>query len=151
MIHFPESLGESDRKSIGIEERVGKRWPNKFWQGYGALKKELIRNNFEVISFKQRDEFRKYLEDIQRCRLIISGDTLAMHIALGYKIPCIGIFNCTSPSEIYDYGVLQKIISPLLNDFFYNTQYLKTATEAVSIDEVLQAVSFQLSHGEMSD
>jgi heptosyltransferase II len=83
--------------------------------------------------------------------LIISGDTLAMHIALGYKIPCIGIFNCTSPSEIYDYGVLQKVTSPLLNDFFYNTQYLKTATEAVSIDEVLHAVSFQLCQGDKAD
>lgn len=125
---------------IGIETRTGARWPNKGWHGYDELKQILLRDGFEVINFEQRNNVRDYFRDIDQCTLIITGDTLAMHVAIGYAIPCIAIFNCTSPDEIYDYDVLQKIISPMLEKVFYNTHYFREATRAVSIDEVLNAV-----------
>ena len=144
VLHRNNSSNITDHIRIGIEQRVGKRWPNKYWVGYGELQKELHTNNYEVIVFEQRDKLRTYMEEIRQCHLIIAGDTLAMHIALGYQIPCVGIFNCTSPAEIHDYGILRKIISPLLENVFYDTQYIKEATEAISVDTVLHAVYLQL-------
>jgi heptosyltransferase-2 len=144
IVHVDKLLNTASHIKIGIEERVGKRWPNKYWAGYSELKRELFKEKCEIMVFEQRDELRMYMKDIQQCRLIIAGDTLAMHIALGYRIPCIAIFNCTSPNEIFGYGILQKINSPLLEKVFYNTQYLKEATEAVPVDKVLHAVYSEL-------
>jgi heptosyltransferase-2 len=130
---------------IGIERRVGSRWPNKYWGGYGKLKESLLEENYDVVVFEQRSRLRDYMQDIQKCRLIITGDTLAMHIALGYGIPCVAIFNCTSPNEIFDYGLLQKIVSPLLGKFFYNTEFVEEATEAIPVSKILKTVHKRLT------
>ena len=70
---------------------------------------------------------------------------MPMHLALGVGTPCVTIFNCTSPWEIYDYGMQTKIISPLLGEFFYKRGYDKRATTAVDADKVLRAVMDKLS------
>ena len=141
IIHRNNFLHTKNPGRIGIEERVGSRWPNKFWKGYEELRETLSQENYEVIRFEQRSQLREYMEEIQQCRLVITGDTLAMHIALGYGIPCVAVFNCTSPHEIFDYGILQKIVSPMLGKFFYNTEYDKEATEAIPVSIVADSVS----------
>ena len=72
------------------------------------------------------------------------GDSLPMHFALGTGTQCSTLFTCTSPWEIYDYEVQQKILSPLLEEFFYRRGYDRRATTAISVDEVLSAVMAQL-------
>jgi hypothetical protein len=67
-----------------------------------------------------------------------------MHFALGTRTPCVTLFTCTSPWEIYDYGVQEKIVSPLLEEFFYKRGYDERATTAISLDEVFEAVMAQL-------
>src|SRR5437667_12727721 len=67
-----------------------------------------------------------------------------MHFALGTRTPCVNLFTCTSPWEIYHYGVRKKIVSPLLEEFFYKRGYDERATTAISVDEVLSAVMTQL-------
>ena len=63
-----------------------------------------------------------------------------MHLALGLGKRCVAIFNCTSPWEIYDYGLLTKLVSPVLSEFFYKRDFDPRATTAVSMDEVMDAV-----------
>ncbi|MFI5131420.1 MAG: glycosyltransferase family 9 protein [Chitinophagales bacterium] len=121
---------------IGVESRTGKQWPDKQWWGYEELVHQLESEGVSVRRFEQRNNIRDYLRDIAECSHIVSGDTLAMHIALAYKKNCTAIFNCTSPCEIYDYSVLKKIVSPLLNKYFYASSYDKDAVESVSLQEV---------------
>ena len=45
-----------------------------------------------------------------------------MHFALGTGTPCVTLFTCTSPWEIYDYGIQKKIVSPLLERVFLQTR-----------------------------
>jgi heptosyltransferase-2 len=80
------------------------------------------------------------MRDIARCNYIISGDTLAMHIALAYKKNCTAIFNCTSPQEIYDYGLLKKMVSPLLPKYFYKTSFDEAAIECITVAEVWSTI-----------
>ena len=56
----------------------------------------------------------------------------------------MAIFTCTSPWEIYEYGLLTKIVSPLLGDFFYKRGFDTRATTAITYDEVLAAVLKQV-------
>ncbi len=53
--------------------------------------------------------------------------------------------TCTSPWEIYDYGVQTKLVSPLLEEFFYKRGYDKRATTAINVDQVFDAVMAQLA------
>jgi heptosyltransferase-2 len=129
--------------TIGIEKRVGSTWPNKSWGGYDELIEKLS-PKYRLQVFEQRDELRQYMEDIDSCTLVISGDTLAMHIAIGYQIPCIAIFNCTSPSEIYEYGILTKIVSPLLLSAFYNRERRSEIINSVPVAEVYKQVEKQI-------
>jgi hypothetical protein len=63
---------------------------------------------------------------------------------LGTGTRCITLFTCTSPWEIHDYGVQRKIVSPLLEEFFYKRDYDRRATTAITVKEVLSAVMTQL-------
>ena len=67
-----------------------------------------------------------------------------MHFALGTGTRCVTLFTCTSPWEIYDYGIQTKIVSPLLDQFFYKRGYDERATTAITVDEVFTAVMAQL-------
>ena len=72
-----------------------------------------------------------------------------MHLALGSGVRCVTLFTCTSPWEIHDYGILTKIISPLLGEFFYKRGLDKRATTTISVEEVLSAVLAHV-HGTVS-
>ena len=67
-----------------------------------------------------------------------------MHLALAAGVPCVTIFNCTSPWEIHDYGFQTKLISPLLEEHFYRRDFDPQATSAIALEEVLSAVMDRL-------
>lgn len=125
---------------IGIEKRTGERWPDKQWWGYGALSKKLEKEAIPFKIFEQRTNIRDYLADIAACRHVVSGDSLAMHIALAYQKTCTAIFNCTSPQEIYDYGLLRKVISPLLSKYFYSSGFDKEVIESIPVEDVYKTL-----------
>jgi heptosyltransferase-2 len=125
---------------VGIEKRSGEIWPNKQWWGYDELIDTLKANGHQVKIFQQRNTIRDYLNDIAECSHIVSGDTLAMHIAMAYRKTCTAIFNCTSPQEIYDYGVLRKVVSPLLRKYFYSSSHNKEMIESIPLDEVYNSL-----------
>lgn len=137
---FANSAVNGDAGVIGIEKRTGKQWPNKQWSGYDELIKRLRENGHRPMILGQRENIRDYLSDIAECNHIVSGDTLAMHIALAYQISCTAIFNCTSPEEIYDYGLMRKVISPLLDKYFYSRSCDTEVIESVPVEEVFATI-----------
>lgn len=131
---------------VAIETRAGARWPNKAWGGYTALTSLLEKEGYRVKLLAQQKNLTDYLDDIAGCSFLISGDTLAMHIALAYKIPSIAIFNCTSVTEIYDYGTLQKIESPLLMQSFYSREFSAEVINSITPETVHAAFAqYQLT------
>ena len=143
LINFNGKLKKNKKKKevlIGIESRADRRWPTKQWNKYIQLGEILRRDGLRVRFFQQRDTIHKYINDLSECDLIITGDTLSLHIALALGINSVSIFTCTSPAEIYDYGRTVKIISPLLNKAFYRREYIKEAVDAVSLESVYESV-----------
>ncbi len=124
------------RGLIGIEKRASDRWPTKIWNKYDELTYLLERDGLEIRFFQQRESFKEYIIDISECEMVISGDTLAMHVSMALGKKTIALFTCTSPWEIYDYGLLTKVISPKLDIAFYKTSYVKEAVEAIDVEEV---------------
>ncbi|MDR1792504.1 MAG: hypothetical protein LBR36_03560 [Bacteroidales bacterium] len=129
---------------VGIEARAGERWQTKRWNGYTELSENLLNKGYKVRFFQERETIREYMYDIAQCGFVITGDTLAMHFALGLKIPTVAIFTCTSPVEIYDYNRMQKVISPHLWEAWYTMTYYPLAVESITQEMVWNAVEKML-------
>lgn len=143
LINFNGKLKKNKKKKevfIGIESRADDRWPTKQWNKYEQLSEILRKDGLSVKFFQQRETINEYTNDLSECDLIITGDTLALHIALALKIKVVTIFTCTSPAEIYDYSGMVKIVSPALDKAFYNTEYIEEAVDAVSLESVYESV-----------
>jgi heptosyltransferase-2 len=132
------------RGDVAISSTAGAVWPMKKWAYYDELKKELEAAGLKVNMLESRPTLLEHLADVQGHRCLVSGDSLPMHLALGSAVRCVSIFTCTSPWEIYGYGLQEKVISPLLEEFFYARGYDARGTTAISVDEVFKAVMNQL-------
>ena len=130
---------------VAIAADAGHVWPMKKWAYYEELKQRLEEEGLTVNVLPQRSSLLEHLSDTQNHRCLVGGDSLPMHFALGARTPCVTLFTCTSPWEIYDYGVQRKIVSPLLEKFFYKRGYDERATTAITVDEVFDAVMHQLA------
>jgi heptosyltransferase-2 len=130
---------------VGVEKRAGDRWPTKRWHGYDELADRLRQHGYEIQFLGSRPTIADYTDDIARCEHLVCGDTLAMHLALALGRSVTAIFTCTPPQEIYDYGRMTKVASPMVNDILYRKDYIKEAVERVTVDEVYAAVLARLA------
>ena len=129
---------------VALAAEAGHVWPMKKWAYYKDLKRRLEEEGFIANVLPKRSSLLEHLADVQNHRCLVSGDSLPMHFALGARTRCVTLFTCTSPWEIYDYGIQTKIVSSLLEQFFYKRGYDERATTAISVNEVFEAVLTQL-------
>jgi hypothetical protein len=129
---------------IAISPEAGPVWPMKNWAYYPQLQRGLEERGYVVNILPTRKTLLEHLADVRNHRCLVAGDSLPMHLALGSGVRCVTLFTCTSPWEIYDYGILTKIISPLLGEFFYKRGMDRRATTAIGVEEVLSAVLAQV-------
>jgi len=148
---LPEPIETELTGDVAIAAEAGTVWPMKKWAYYGDLKKRLEDEGLTVNLLPKRPSLLQHLSDVQNHRCLVSGDSLPMHFALGARARCVTLFTCTSPWEIYEYGVQKKIVSPLLAEFFYERGYDERAVTAISVDEVFQAVMGQLEGAAVSN
>jgi ADP-heptose:LPS heptosyltransferase len=142
---LPDAIETGLSGDVGIAADSGHVWPMKKWAYYGELKEALEDTGLMVNVLPERGSLLEHLADVRNHRCLVGGDSLPMHFALGTRTPCVTLFTCTSPWEIYDYGVQEKIVSPLLQEFFYKRGYDEHATRAITVDEVFEATMAQLN------
>ena len=160
-------IHDKKRKLAGINVGSGGRWVSKMWHPdliIEFIKK--IHKDYDVILLggKREEDLLKKIEDsikkkgistlknnpgnsvrefmavIDACDLIITGDTMALHLAIGLKKKTIALFFCTPPWQIEDYPFLKKIISPLLDKYYMDDRYIEDLVASISTDEVLGAI-----------
>ena len=141
---LPEPIETGLSGDVAIAADAGPIWPMKKWAYYDELKQRLQNHGLTVNVLPQRASLLEHLSDVRNHCCLIGGDSLPMHFALGTGKRCVTLFTCTSPWEIYGYSVQRKIVSPLLEEFFYKRGYDKRATTAITMDEVEVAVMEQL-------
>lgn len=166
-------------KLIGIHIGSSLRWPSKAW--HESKIKEFIRKAIEkgckILLFGGPDEIEKHkkiTEELKKqdikiyqndpknsdkefaslvniCKLMICSDSFALHISLALKKPTIALFFCTSPYEVEDYGILKKIVSPLLYNFFpeKQDQFSEELVNSISVEEVLKEVEETIKQKEI--
>lgn len=159
-----------NKKILGLNIGSSKRWPSKAWhiekvkefiknarlRGYeivllggddekksmSDLALELNRQNIKVYETDTKDSLKKFFAIIGICDRIVCADTLALHVALALEKPTTALFFCTSPYEIEDYGLLTKITSSRLLDFFpeKSDQYSEELVNSISVEQVLETI-----------
>lgn len=138
--YLPSYVETNLKGDIAIAQRSGHRWPMKNWAFFNELKEYLELKNFKVNFLPRRKNLLEHIGDIQNHKYLISGDTLPMHIALGCGVKCVSLFICTSPWEIYDYGIMKKIVSPELKKYFYGCNENEEASKSISLEMVLRNI-----------
>lgn len=141
---LPDSLPPSNlHGDVAIAAHAGARWPMKNWPFFGKLASELS-EHYRVNFLPIRETLAEHISDICQHRLVIAPDSLPMHLALGLGIKCVAIFTCTSPWEIHDYGLLTKIVSPKLEEYFYRRDYVEEAVTCIPYTLVYHTVVAEL-------
>ncbi|MCA8961797.1 MAG: glycosyltransferase family 9 protein, partial [Planctomycetes bacterium] len=99
----PRSAEQFD---IGLNHAVGSKWPTKAWptEYWTALEQELLERG-QTLSWQQGfDDLYDYIEWIQSCRTIITGDSLGLHIALALGKNVVVLYGPTNSNETFLYG-----------------------------------------------
>lgn len=142
---LPEPVATNLSGDVAIASEAGPVWPMKRWAHYDQLKEALEEKGFIVNILPRRKSLLEHISDVRNHRCLVGGDSLPMHMALGTQTQCVNLFNCTSPWEIYEYGIQTKIVSPLLPAYFYRRDFDPRATTAIRVEEVLEAVLERLT------
>jgi heptosyltransferase-2 len=96
-----------------------------------------------LVDTGTNNSIRKFTGIVGSCDLMVTGDTLAMHIAIGLRVPILVILGPTCHQEIELYGRGAKIVS----DFECSPCYLSvcpkevTCMDATSADLVFDAAA----------
>ena len=159
---FRKEKGIKDKdKVLGLNLGAGGRYPSKAWslsrvkdfvksvsKGYKVillggpneikLKKEL--EDLPVTTNDFKNSLQEFISVLSLCDVIVTGDSLAMHLAISLKKPTVALFFTTPDWQIEDYSFLKKITSPMMDKYFWSDEYHEDLVESISVDEVLKAV-----------
>ncbi|HLC57025.1 MAG TPA: glycosyltransferase family 9 protein [Candidatus Nanoarchaeia archaeon] len=158
----------SKDKIIGINIGSAGRWPSKAWHpdnllelakklhkekyklillggpeeqaSLPALHHKLVKERIPAIMNNPENTIQQFVSVMSLCKVIITSDSLALHIAIGLKKPTIALFFCTPPWEIEDYGVVKKLTSPLLEQYFYTDEYSEELVKSISPEQVFNQI-----------
>lgn len=144
---------------IGLNIGIGPKWPSKGWPlfRWEELIKKLADGNFELLLLVGPEEkiandyllkkypflkssgcnnsLKEFASIINLCNVIVTSDTLALHIATALNKKLIVLFGPTSANEIELYSNGIKLSSGDECKCFYN----KYCTESVSCMEKISA------------
>jgi heptosyltransferase-2 len=169
-----ESIGVDVRKPIiGLNHGAGGRWPLKQWRedGYIELISRLGRERDVQLLLlggppeRQRNEtlrravrvplfdcgcdnpVRHFAALVDHCHVVVTGDTLAMHIALARRKRLVVNFGPTSAPEIELYGLGEKVIPDMtcLSCYKNACDFVPNCMDLISTEMMEQAVQRQLS------
>lgn len=89
---------------IGLNWKVGSKWPSKQipiaeWQRL----EHRLSSQFKTSWQTDFEDIVKYVNWISSCRILITSDSLGLHIAHFFNIPTLAFFGPTSSSEINNY------------------------------------------------
>lgn len=101
---------------LALNTQVGKKWPTKAWpsEHWGKLEERLLKDGFKVTRQDKQDRavlnnLYSYMDWINSSKIIVTNDSLGLHLGLAMRKKVIGLFGPTSDKEIFDYGRFKAI------------------------------------------
>lgn len=171
--HFASLDIDPEVPVVGLNTGAGGRWELKRWRLEGFL--EVIERLYRQLAAQVvllggpgeqelngrlreaspvpvfdtgcANSVRHFAALTERCNVIVTGDTLAMHIALATARRVVVLFGPTSAAEIDLYGLGEKVVPEMdcLGCYKSTCDFLPNCMERISADMVYQAIARQLS------
>jgi len=154
-LEYADGIVKKDKFSIGLSTIASV--PGKTWPYFDELAKELKRNSQVIILDKMVErQFRYTLRQlgaiISKCDLVITNDSLNLHLAGAVDTPCIGLFGNTHgkcmvqsyPFCIALQGKCKIDKPPCWYSLSCGKDYFEDAlpcVKAISVDTVIQTVN----------
>jgi heptosyltransferase-2 len=170
--HFRELGLDLNLPIVGLNTGAGGRWQFKQWRLDGYLdliprlvedlgaqvvllggqaersRHEFLRENSKVRVFDagNDNEVRHFGALIGQCSVIVSGDTLAMHLASSTQRRVVVLFGPTSATEIELYRCGEKVAPDMncLVCYKETCDFVPNCMDLISVDMVADAVRRQL-------
>ena len=168
-----ESLGlDFSRPIIGLNTGAGERWPLKQWREDGyvelvdrlsrrsdaqflllggpseAARNERLKTRSQVRLFDPGcdNPLRHFAGFLDCCDVVVSGDTLAMHLSLALGKRTVVVFGPTSAAEIELYGLGEKVVPDMgcLSCYKTSCDFVPNCMDLISTAMVEDAVMRQL-------
>ncbi|MEI7817328.1 MAG: glycosyltransferase family 9 protein [Desulfuromonadales bacterium] len=134
-----------DMFDVGLNWAVGSKWPNKAWptEKWNELK-TLMTGKFNFSMQQGMDDLYAYMEWINSCRLLVTNDSLGLHIALALRKKVVVLYGPTNPNETYFYGrgeVLYPAVDlPCIPCLERTCSHDKECIESISALSVMDAI-----------
>ena len=167
---FLAGQGWRDGESlVGINLGGGGRWKKKRWKPrhFEAFAWQLLAQSGRAVLLIGGEQEKSLLADLQAalppgvlstgahcslrqtaslisfCRVLLTGDTLALHVASALKVPTIVLLGPTSASELEMYQRGEKIVAPIgcVSCYLTDCEVDPDCMELIKPERVLDAVS----------
>ena len=171
--HLNRAGVDLKRPLIGLNTGAGGRWPLKQWREDGYVEfitrlgrdrdlqflllggpSERERNErlkaaspVTLLDSGCNNEVRHFAAIVSHCDVVVTGDTLAMHLALALDRRTVVLFGPTSAPEIELYGLGEKVVPDMTCLSCYKTScdFVPNCMDLISTDMVEGAVVRQLA------
>ena len=157
---------------VGLNTGAGHAFANKAWtpEGYAELARKLAAEGSRVALLGGPDEAERnariarlsagaaidtgtgrslveFAALVAGCDLVVTGDTLGMHLAIGAAVPVVVLFGSTCPQEIELYGRGEKVVTPISCHPCYlkECDITPSCQDLIAVDAVHAAVGRVLS------
>jgi heptosyltransferase-2 len=96
----------SEAFDVGLNWAVGSKWPNKAWpeEHWQELVKLLTHEGISCSMQQGMDNLYGYMDWINSCRLLVTNDSLGLHIAIALQKKVVVLYGPTNPNETYFYN-----------------------------------------------
>lgn len=112
---FNYKPGSKVAYDVGLNWATGGKWQNKSWpKEYWDMLEGLLKDKYSVTWQAGFDNLYEYMDWINSNRLIVTNDSLGMHLAIAFKKKVVALFGPTSSREIYLYN-RGEIVLPKVN------------------------------------
>jgi ADP-heptose:LPS heptosyltransferase len=168
---FLKSQGRNTLPLIGIHMGASSRWPSKAWsqerviefidlaskkgfqlllfggpneaEKHKNLSEKILSLNIKILRNNPYNSKREFASLVNQCNFMVCSDSLSLHVSLCLNKKTIGLFFCTSPDEVEGYGLLKKIVSHKIYEFFPEKSdiYDSDLIKSISAKEVLMNIS----------
>ena len=139
----------SETFDIGFNWAVGSKWQNKSWPSsrWDELK-SLLDGKYSYTMQQGMDNLHAYMDWINSCRLLVTNDSLGLHIALALQKKIVVLYGPTNPNETCFYGRGEALypdldrpcipcLEPVCSRESHCMEYIAAATVLEAIERLL--------------
>lgn len=136
---------------VGLNFLVGSKWPTKAMsiEAWKKLEQGLLSRGYTVSWQQGMEDLYEYMNWMGSNRIIITQDSLGLHLSLALHKKVIGLFGPTDPNETYMYSYGKAICPPSKCQYrpCYKPKCITdlNCMDSIDADEIIKNVDAMLS------